>query len=162
MGDSKTLLVTSGKAMRAGREQGAVLPFPSGNNYRVRIPGAAGLLKRGNLPNPLMRFVVDAFYNGVTEDKYQAFLSPQESGDGARELVESLRAICEEMFMEPRVVAEPQGDDEATADDIPLMDRMWAFRLAFAPSEVLYPFRGEQAADVESVPQTQDNAQAAE
>lgn len=162
MSNTEQLVVTSGKALREGREKGTVLPFPSGHNYRVRIPGADGLLKRGNLPNPLLRFVVDAFYQGVTEEKYQAFLSPQESGDSARELIESLRAVCEAMFMEPRVVETPEADDELTAADLPLMDRMWAFRLAFAPAEVLYPFRGEQTTPVESVPQTQDSTQAAE
>lgn len=53
------LLVTQGKAMRALREQGIVLTFPSGNNYRVRVPGAAGLLRRANMPNILVSYVHD-------------------------------------------------------------------------------------------------------
>lgn len=160
MSKAKELLVTSGKQMREGREQGVVLPFPSGNNYRVRIIGADGLLKRGNLPNPLQAFAADAFYAGVTEDKYDAFMSPKQDDGAVLGFVESLATVCEAMFMEPRVVADPQGDDEIMAEDLPLTDRMWAFRLAFAPAETLYPFRRQQRDDVESVHETQDSAQA--
>lgn len=156
----KELEVTVGATLRKAREAGAVVPFPSGNNYRVRIPGAAGMLKRGNLPNPLLSFALDAFYSGVTEEKYDAFLSAQERSEGALDLIASLRAVCQEMFMEPRVVDNPQADNEIAIDDVPLQDQLWAFRLAFAPSEVLYPFRDEPQADVVSVLESQDVPQA--
>jgi hypothetical protein len=51
---AEQLLATSGAAMRQLREKGVVLTFPSGYSYRVCMPGAAGMLKRGNLPNPLL------------------------------------------------------------------------------------------------------------
>lgn len=149
------LPITLGKTMRKPREEGFALIFPSGNRYRVRFPTAAELLRRGNLPNPLMRFVVDAYYGGVTQAKFDAFLAAQERAEAAAEMDASVKVICEAMFMEPRVVDAPQADDEVSIDDIPPEDQNWALQLAFMRAQLLAPFRDEQAADVESVPAQQ-------
>lgn len=156
------LAVTSGARMRATREEGVVLPFPSGNNYRIRIPGAAGLLKRGNLPNVLLSFAVDAFYTSVTEEKYDAFTAPGNQASHALETMESLRVVCEEMLLDPRVTDKPQTDNEVRIEDIPLMDQLWAFRLCFMEAQALYPFRDEQAVDVGHVAAREDVSARAE
>lgn len=147
-----TLLVTQGKAMRAHREQGIVLTFPSGNNYRVRVPGAAGLLKRGNLPNILVGYASEMLYQGDPEGKkYEAFIAPSDKSERALELLESYKAVCQEMFLEPRVVDEPQADDEIAIDDLSPIDQTWAFWLAFADAKALDNFRPQQAPDVVGV-----------
>lgn len=156
------LLVTSGAKMRAAREEGVVLPFPSGNYYRCKSATAAGLLRRGNLPNPLLTFTVDAFYNGTTQEKYDAFVAVSNKAESILALMDSLRVICEEMFVSPRIVAKPQDENEVSIDDVPLEDQFWAFRLTFKPVEVLYPFRPEPAADVVNVPEPQDLSQVSE
>lgn len=156
------LLVTQGKAMREMREQGVVLAFPSGNYYRVRNPTAAGLLRRGNLPNILLTFVIDAFYNGASQEKVDKFLSAQEKEENVLALMESFAVICQEMLMEPRVVENAQADDEVTMMDIPLVDQLWAFNLTFVPAEELYPFRAQPNADVGSLPRLEDVPQAAQ
>src|SRR5678815_920277 len=150
------LLATSGAALRSLREKGVVLTFPSENNYRVCLPGAAGMLKRGNLPNPLLSFVVDAFYNGPSQNKWDAFLSPKDKEEDALALLDSLKVVCQAMFMEPRIVDEPSAPDECSIDDIPMADRVWAFRLLFAPVNEVQPFRGQQETHVASVPEPQD------
>ena len=155
------LLVTLGAKMREMREQGAVTPFPSGNNYRVRTVGAAHLLRRGNLPNILLSYVIDAIYNGVTDEKMDVFMALQEREEHARDFLKSLQIICEEIFMEPRVVENPQADNEISIDDIALVDQGWAFKLAFAPAEALRPFRPEPQADVVSIPESENVPQAA-
>lgn len=155
------LLVTQGKAMREMREQGVVLAFPSGNYYRVRNPTAAGLLRRGNMPNVLLTFVIDAFYSGATQEKVDKFLSAQEKEENVLALMESFAVICKEMLMEPRVVEDAQADDEVTMMDIPLVDQLWAFNLTFVPAEELYPFRPQSQSDVGSVPIAQDVPQEA-
>lgn len=152
----KELLATSGMALRSLREKGVVLTFPSENNYRVCLPGAAGMLKRGNLPNPLLSFVVDAFYNGPSQSKWDAFLSPKDKEGDALALLASLKVVCEAMFMEPRVVDEPSAPDECSIEDIPMADRVWAFRLLFAPVNEVQPFRGQQETHVASIPEPQD------
>lgn len=159
---AEQLLATSGAAMRQLREKGIVLTFPSGNNYRICMPGAAGMLRRGNLPNPLLAFVVDAFYNGMTPQKYGDFLSAKDRADDAVAMLDSLKAVCEAMFMQPRIVDDPQSDDECTIDDVPLDDREWAFRLMFYPIKEVQPFRGEQETHVASVAVPQDVPQTTE
>ncbi len=159
---SEELKPTSGKAMRAMREQGVILLFPSGNHYRVRTLGAANLLRRGNLPNPLLAFAIDALYNGITEEKIDNFLTLREKEEQALEFLESLRVICEEMFMEPRIVEKPQADDEVAIKDVEPIDQGWAFKLAFAPAEALRPFRLESQTDVVILPVAQDVTQAPE
>lgn len=154
------LLATSGVALRSLREKGVVLTFPSGNNYRVCLPGADGMLGRGNMPNPLLSFVVDAFYNGPSQAKWDAFLSPKDKEEDALALLASLKVVCEAMFMEPRVVDEPSAPDECSIDDVPMADRIWAFRLLFAPVNEVQPFRSESQTHVASVPEPQDVSQA--
>lgn len=150
------LLVTTGAQLRRVREQGIVLTFPSGNNYRVTLPSPGTLLRRGHLPNPLLSFVVDAFYNGVTASKYEAFVAPKERQEDALAMLDSLKTVCQAMFMEPKIVDEPQADNEISSDDLPIVDQEWALRLLFAPVSEVLPFRGEQEADVERVSQAQD------
>lgn len=162
MSDKKELLATSAAKMRAAREVGAVLLFPSGNSYRVRVPTPAEMLRRGNLPNPLLSFVVDAFYNDLTQEKYDKFLGASDKAEDALALADSLKAICQAMFLDPRVADNPTADDEVLIFDVPLSDQLWAFRLFCAPMEVLYPFRAEPQTDVVSVAGAQDVPQATE
>lgn len=160
---AEELLVTQGKQMRAMREQGVVLTFPSGNNYRVRVPGASGLLKRGNLPNILISYASEMFYEGDKDGKrYEAFLAPSDKSERALETLESFKVVCQEMFLEPRVVDKPQADDEITIDDLSPQDQTWAFWLCFMEAKTLDSFRPQQAPDVVGVAQPQDISQAAQ
>lgn len=152
MADKNELKPTLGSQLRQMREQGVVLPFPSGNNYRVRVVGAANLLRRGNLPNVLLSFVTDAIYHGVTAEKIDAFMSLQDKEQYAKEFLDSLQICCEEVFLEPRIVDKPTKDDEISIADLVLQDQAWAFDLAFGFARELRPFRPEQAAHVDSVP----------
>lgn len=153
---------TLGKQLRQMREQGVVLPFPSGNNYRVRVVGAANLLRRGSLPNVLLSFVTDAIYHGVTAEKIDAFMSLQDKEQYAKEFLDSLQICCEEVFLEPRIVDKPTKDDEISIADLVLQDQAWAFDLAFGFARELRPFRHEQESDVVSVPVAQDVPQTTE
>lgn len=155
------LKVVSGKLMRAYREEGARLAFPSGNVYRVRMPYVADLLKRGNLPNPLITFIADTFFAGGSEDKYNAYLRQDGSQEAVQTVTDSLRAICEAVFIDPKVVDDPQADDEVAIADVPLVDQMWAFRLVFVPVQEVYPFRQQSADDVERVSRPENVSQTA-
>jgi hypothetical protein len=154
---AEELLVTQGKAMRAMREQGIILTFPSGNNYRVRVPGAAGLLKRGNLPNILITYATEMWYEGDSDGKrYENFIAANDKSERALETIASFKVVCQEMFMDPRIVDDPQGDDEITIDDLSPQDQTWAFWLAFIDAKALGTFRSQQAPDVVGVVAPQD------
>lgn len=162
MADEEELLVTQGKAMREMREKGVVLVFPSGNYYRVRVVGAANMLRRGKLPNVLLSFVINAIYHGVTAEKIDAFMSLQDEEQYAREFLDSLQICCEEVFLEPRIVEKPTKDDEISIADLHLQDQAWAFDLAFGFARELRPFRPRQESDVDSVPIVEDVPQTTE
>jgi hypothetical protein len=146
---------SSGAEMRKAREEGIVLPFPSGENYRVRPVSAARLLRRGNLPNVLTAFLIDAIYNGLSNQKIGDFLALREQADHAVAFLDSMQIICEEHFMVPRVVANPQSPDELTIDDIPIVDQGWAFDRCFRSARELRPFRPQPSSDVVSVPENE-------
>lgn len=152
---------TLGSQLRQMRETGVVLPFPSGNNYRVRTVGAATLLRRGNLPNILRAFVADAIFHGVTATKIDAFMSLREQDDHAVEFLDSLEVCCEEVFLEPRIVKNPTAEDECAIADIMLVDQAWAFDLAFGFARELRPFRPQPEVDVGLVPIAEAVSQAA-
>lgn len=156
------LTPTLGSQLRQMREQGVVLPFPSGNNYRVRTVGAARLLRRANLPNILLSFVMNAIYQGVSAEKIDAFMSMNEQEQHALAFLESLRVCCEVVFLEPRIVENPMADDECSIDDIVLADQAWAFDLAFGFARELRPFRPQQEADVGRVVELENVPQASE
>lgn len=153
---------TSGRAMREMREAGMVLPFPSGNYYRVRSVGAPRLLRRGKLPNVLLSFVTDAIWNGMDEEKLDKFRTLQEREELGLEFLDSLRIVCEEMFMEPRIVENPQADDEISIEDLAIIDQWVAFERAFGLVREYLPFRPEPATDVAVVAQLEDVPQASQ
>lgn len=159
--EPEELKPTLGSQLRQMRETGVVLPFPSGNNYRVRTVGAAALLKRGNMPNILRAFVADAIFQGVTAAKIDAFMSVKEQEEQNLEFLKSLEVCCQAVFLEPRIVENPQAEDECTIDDIVLVDQAWAFDLAFGFARELRPFRPQQESDVGLVPVVEDVPQAA-
>jgi hypothetical protein len=153
---AKQLQPTLGKVIRDKHNQGAVVPFPSGNNYRVQRPTAGQLLRRGDLPNPLMAFLLNVFYEGATPQKVDNFLATQERRESAVAVVDSFRIVCEAGFLEPRIVAQPQTDDEVTIDAIPEQDQAWWFRATFLGVDAFRPFPSQQETGVDSVPEVKD------
>lgn len=153
--EPEELKPTLGSQIRQMREKGVVLPFPSGNNYRVRVVGAANMLRRGNLPNVLLSFVADAIFHGVTAEKIDEFMTLKDKEQHSLEFLDSLRICCEEVFLEPRIVEKPTKDDEISIADLHLQDQAWAFDLAFGFARELRPFRPQPEADVGLVPSTE-------
>lgn len=159
---TEELKPTLGKAMRANREQGNVVEFPSGNFYRVRWASASALLRRGHLPNVLLSFVIDALYHGLSSQRVDDFLLLREKEEQAQEFLNSLQAVCEYMWLEPRIVDNPTTDDECHIEDVPLIDRAFAFDICFRPAKEVLPFRPESQTDVGSMEQIKDSASVAE
>ena len=116
---AEELKPTTGAAMREMREQGVLQLFPSGNMYQVRTVGPAPLLRRGSLPNILLNFVVDAIYNGMNQEKLDGFMALQEKAESALGFLESLRIVCEEVFVSPKIVSDPTADDEVSMSPHP-------------------------------------------
>lgn len=146
------LPVSSGLEWRKNREQGELIQLPySGYIVRIRTVKPDMLLKLGKIPQVLTTLVVDMIYDRGEEDKFEKFLSANETAEEAREMLESLRVVCVAGVIEPKIVDNPTKDDEISIEDIDLADRSFIFRLVFAPSEALSRFRYEPPSDVDVV-----------
>lgn len=162
MSDSNELKPTTGAERRAGREKGAVLIFPSGEKYRVRRVTAQQLLRRGKLPNVLLGFLIDAIYNGMTQEKIDNFFALRDKEESVLEWLDSLKIVCQEMWMEPRIVDDPKSDDEMTIDDVDLLDQAAAFEVVFKPAKQVLPFRPQQEAAVGGMAEVETGAPSSE
>jgi hypothetical protein len=64
-------------------------------------------------------------------------------------MIESINYVCKAALLYPKVVDTPKAEDEIAVTELSLSDRMWIFKLAFMPAEVLSRFRYEPSRDVE-------------
>ena len=154
---------TLGVEWRKLREEGVPVRLPvSGRVVRLRTVRPDQLLRRGKIPDVLTSLVVKMIYGKSTDADFAAFVEPREAAEEALEMMESLRVVCEAGLLEPRMVHDPQADDEISIDDLEYPDRTYIFRLVFAPVEALARFRVKQKATVEPVADEQGDAQPAE
>lgn len=146
------LPVSSGLEWRKKRERGELVQLPySGYIVRIRTVRPDELLKLGKIPQVLTTLLLEEIYGKGEDDKYEKFLSENETPQAALEMLESLRVACVAGMVEPKVVENPTRDDEIAIDDIELADRAYIFRLVFAPSEALHRFRYQPPSDVDVV-----------
>jgi hypothetical protein len=144
-----SLPVTSGAEWRRNREEGELVQLPySGKIVRLRTVRPDMLLRLGKIPNPLSALMVDIIYGNAEGERLDQFLNTQEGVEAALDMLESLKVVCMAAFIQPRIVDDPQGDDEICIDDLELADRSYIFRLVFVPAEALKSFRYEPPADV--------------
>lgn len=135
-------MVTSGKEWRKPREQGVEITLPSGNVARIRPLSPYAFLRYGNIPDTLSAVVSDMVngrgVNTETEETMHKFL-------------EILDLICIHTMVSPRIVANPQADDEIAIEDLDEADKMHIYRQFGRTASQLESFRPEPESDVESV-----------
>jgi hypothetical protein len=145
---------TSGKAWREAREVGYVKQLPSGMWARLRHVTPDQLLRmNGEIPNRISPLVVELVFQGADESKLNQITSGAKEGadptDWATTTLDLINSICKIAFVEPRIVDDPQNDDEVAIEDIDLSDRGFVFQLCIQPAEVLRRFRTGQESDLE-------------
>lgn len=146
--------LTPAAEFRRMREQGETVTIaPTGRRVRMRTVKPATLLREGHIPDMLAELVIGILYGKITEEQYQAFFSLNERKEHALELAESLRVVCAAALLEPRVVEDPQADDEIHIDDLEQGEQRFIFDLAFLEASGLRRFRHLQETDVEPVAQ---------
>lgn len=148
-----------GVEWRRPRERGFLKTMPSGNKAYLRpITPAALMAVMGEIPDHLTPIVADMIFGGVTYDKVRQMIdtmtpdAAQDSLQRAARSVEFANTLCKIAFVNPKVVDNPQAEDEIAPGDIDLADRFFVLTLAMQPVEVLRSFRWESSADVEVVP----------
>jgi hypothetical protein len=143
---------TKGVDWRKPREEGFVLALPSGNSARIRPVALDVLLRNGEIPDLLTPFVAQMVYSGVDTDELDKLLSPEKLTEQSTEMLGLIDAVVTAAFVDPRIVAEPQADDEISIVDVELADRGTVFSLAVLPANDLRRFLERQEASVEPVP----------
>lgn len=149
-GEGHEYQVTPASEFRAMREQGVVQRLLSGRTVRLRTVTPDRLLKLGHLPDILTPLVTKMIYQDVNDQELKQFIQPRDTVTETLELLESLRIVCEAGLISPRIVDNPQADDEIRIDDLTLAERGYVFRLVFQPAEVLRTFRYEPTRDVDA------------
>jgi hypothetical protein len=153
---------TKGSDWRKPREEGFVLALPSGNAARIRPVALDVLLRNGEIPDLLTPFVAQMVYSGVDTDELDKLLSPEKLTEQSGEMLELIDAVVTAAFVEPRIVADPQADDEISIADVELADRGTVFSLAVLPANDLRRFLERQTSDMELVQDGDGNGSAPE
>ena len=149
---------TSGKVWRRPREEGYVITLPSGNSARLRPVALDTLLASGEIPDLLMPLVTAMLFEDKPEDEEQVEVKPDLVGD----TVGLIALVVRASFLEPRVVDEPQADDEIALADISAEDKGAVFSLANQPARVLAGLSERQAQGLDTVSDGEGNGDAAE
>ena len=122
------------------REEGELVPLPSGNWARLRPVDLLKMVKMGRIPDLLSPIAAKAVW---------AEQNPEEIGDSlemAMQYNDLMGVILPAVFIEPKVAlpdTEP-ADDEIAIEDIELNDRMVAFNLAISGVSAMRQFRERQ------------------
>jgi hypothetical protein len=136
---------TSGAAWRKTREEGLPVTFPSGKVAALRNVNLASLLAKGIISDALTPIVAELLNGGKAAEK----LKPEQLFKAQIALQE---AVCKLAFVNPRIVDEPQADDEISIDDVAHIDQEFALALLQTPVERLAEtFRQTETPHVESV-----------
>jgi hypothetical protein len=145
--------------LRRAYEEGLPQRLLSGIEVTMRPVRADKLLMGGNMPDILTPLVMrmlfgvqpdDVEFPDEIEDPVMHYLSKTRAKAAeAVEFVRSVDAVCEAALVDPSIVPY-----------LSLSDRLWIFKLAFIPAEVLSRFRDEPSGDVEAVSDEQGQVQA--
>jgi len=154
-GKEPVLKATSAKEWRKPREEGVIVPLPSGFCPKLRSVGIEELVRRGVIPDDLTALAAEMVY-----EKTAAVEVVRSLGKRA---IDFLNLVVAASFVYPKVSFEDDlADDEISIDDIDLLDKQAIFAFVTGPTQALRLFRFQQAVDVGSVPVGDENGQQAE
>jgi hypothetical protein len=161
MSDAAQSLPDKLRAMRVnGVEQ--IIPFTL-RKLRIRTADPNRLMRAGKVPDILTPLVAKTIYQEVSDAELQNFATkPREQAADALAVLDSLNIVARDVLVQPKVVDDPQSDDEIAIEELTMAERRWIFRLALAPAEVLTNFRYQPDGDVELVAEGDDVPLAAE
>lgn len=155
--------LTPASEYRTMREQGVPQTLLSGRKVKMRAVTPDKLLRSGRVPDILTPLVVKMLKGEAQNEEIDDFYGKER--DEVKDwlaMIDSVNVVCEAALVYPRVVEQPEGDDEIAIDDLSLQDRFWIFKLAFQPAEVLSRFRLESLADVDDSADSEGNEQPTE
>jgi hypothetical protein len=143
-------MTKSYKSLRAWREEGFVYRLPSaGVEVRLRRVALDQLVAAGQIPD----FLTPMAYKVL----FQQLGGPEPDFKSDAEFIQLVNIIATAALLEPRIVDNPQADDEIALEDLDFGDRTAIYMIAKQPLEVLHRFRASQTGDVATVEDSQGN-----
>lgn len=136
------LFPTPGATWRQPRLEGYVVNLPSGNFARLRPVAIDILIANGKIPDLLTPIAARSLWEETATDQ---IANQAEMAKGFADLV---NIIVPAAMMQPRIVDNPQGDDEISLDDLDFGDKLAIFQLATGGSATLKAFCKQQAANL--------------
>lgn len=147
---------TSGKEWRKARTEGKLIWLMSQKAVRVRPIEVDYFLRVGHIPDFLAPVVNELITGGQAESE----LLPLEELEKKKEWFTFLDDLCCYAFVSPRVVDNPEADDEISLDDIAYVDKYFIYVLFSRPARLLRQFRQPQTQPVAHVASPADNGHA--
>lgn len=140
---------TPASEWRRPREQGYTVILRTGKVVTLRPVALDRLLAAGKVPNLLLPVVTAILWSQVgVHDR----MTPEEiAAEEDKYRLELINLVVPAALVYPRLVDNPQADDEIGIDDLPFGDKLAIYTLAKLPAEVLGNFCEKQDRDVEPV-----------
>ena len=132
--EKSTLTPTSGREWRKRREEGWLETLPSGNVVRLKSISLLDFIERGDIPDPLSAAVAEML-SGKSKDIADF--------DNFKQFAGLAAFVCLKAFVSPRIIDDPQADDEITILDIDFADQRHVFNVVQKEIVMLAPFRQE-------------------
>lgn len=148
------MVVTSGKDWRRPREEGIEITLPSGNTAKLRPVGAEWFLNQESIPDLLTPIIAaEAEGRDWSEDE-KATASLNELGKSK----DFLNSLVKAFFASPKVVDNPEADDEISPEDVEYQDKLVLMQLIGTPAVALRQFREKQIRNAAPLSTIQANA----
>lgn len=131
--------------------RGKEITLPSGDTVVVRGVGFDALLLSERVPDLLTPLVIKAC-NGEQAALPAIKDTDEEAKRQTMEMIRFYNLVCELAFVSPRIVANPQADDEISITDLDQVDKQYVCGAVLGtPTAWIKSFRAEQAQDVPAV-----------
>jgi len=156
---------TPAQAWKKKSSEGILVRVPSGNIAKIRTPGIEVFVTQGVIPNGLMPIIMGAMKRGgpPKDDDLVSMLENKETLQQIIDLSSAVTVYCcidpvvlpvPMMMVDGKQVPDPDGRDPDAlyVDDVDFDDRMYIFGVAVGGTSNLERFREQQAALMESLP----------
>lgn len=140
--DNISTLTPASEFRRISREGLVITLESSGRVVRLRSVQLMRMLNTGKIPDPLTPYVASMVYGGDEEDE-------RSTVEKAKDWQAYLDLVVTAALMHPKVVDNPQGDDEIAIEDLEYAELIEIHGWARNPLDAVRPFRGEQAQPVD-------------
>jgi hypothetical protein len=125
--------------LRRMYQEGLPQTLISGIEVRMRPVTPDRLLQLGRIPDTLAPIMLKGLYEDIHKDLDKFVEVDAANQEATLEMIRAVDAVCEAALLEPDIVPY-----------LSLADRMWIFKLAFMPAEVLSTFRFQPTRNVEA------------